>query len=90
LLHSVSLSLETNYWIGFQVTHVDCFALREDIWMFPNQKPAHVGEEKPSGGVMGVGVCIGEFVMDAMVACPFVYTVLETNRLEDAQKDLER
>lgn len=49
------------------------------------QQPADVREEETTRGVVGIGVSLRVFVVDAMVASPMVGGILEGNRVEDDQ-----
>jgi hypothetical protein len=46
-------------------------------------KPSHVREEEAAVGVVGVGVGVRVLVVEAMVATPLVYVVLNGRRLQE-------
>lgn len=82
----ILLFLKHDHRVGLQVFHVDAAALGHDVRMLADHQPAHVREEKPAGRVVRVGVRVGELVMDSVVADPFVYVILERQRLERSQQ----
>lgn len=85
-----SLLLEHNNGIGFQIAHIDLFALLLDVGMFSAEQPTHVGKEEATSGVVGIGISVREFVMDAMIACPLVNAILEGERLAQHKENTQR
>lgn len=80
------LFLPHDHRVGFQVFHIDRTALGGYVRVFADHQPAHVWEEKSSRWVVWVGVSIGELVVNSVVSDPFVYVVLESQRLENGQQ----
>lgn len=76
--------------VVLQVFHADGAALGRDVRMFADHQPAHVREKEAPGRVVRVGVRVGELVVDPVVPDPFVYVVLEGQRLEHRQHDAHR
>lgn len=70
-------------WIRLQVTHINIVTFCFDFWMFPNQKPANVGEEKASSRIMRVSVCLRILMVHAVITSPIYHWILEEmkNRL---------
>lgn len=83
------LLLEHDDGILLQVGHVNQFALGLNFWVLADQQPTHVGEEESPGGVVRIGVCVGELVMHSVVAGPLVDGVLECDGLQDHKEDAE-
>lgn len=48
--------------------------------MLANQQPTDVGKEEPPHGIVGVCICLGILVVDAVVPRPLIYVILRTNR----------
>lgn len=48
----ISLVLESQYGIGFQVRHVDSRSVLSDIRVLFAHQPTHMREEKPSAGIV--------------------------------------
>lgn len=86
----VSLFLPHDDRVSFQVFHVDRATFGGDVRMFAHHQPAHVREEEAAGRVVRVCIRVGELVMDPVVAHPFVYVVLERERLEHSQQYAHR
>jgi len=84
------LFLESNDGVTLKVGHVNSSSLDFDCRMLLGHEPSHVGKEEPSLGIMRVGIGLGIFVMDAVVPAPLVDRVLECDRLEQGQEELER
>lgn len=57
--------------------------------MLFHEEPAHVCEKESTIGIVRVGVGLGEFVMDSMIARPFKDTVLECHGLLNRQQETE-
>lgn len=53
--------------IGLQVTDLQLASLLDDVRMFTDQQPADVSKEKPSHGVVRVGVRLRVLVVNAMI-----------------------
>lgn len=80
------LFLPHDHRVGFQVFHIDGTALAGYVRVFADHQPAHVWEEKSPRRVVWVGVRVGELVVNPVVSDPFVYVVLESQRLENGQQ----
>lgn len=80
------LFLPHDHRVGFQVFHIDYTALAGYVRVFADHQPAHVWEEKSPSRVVWVGIRVGELVVNPMVSDPFVYVVLESQRLENGQQ----
>ena len=72
----VELLLEHDEGVLVQVGEVEVAAGLDDGGMLLDEEPAHVGEEEAAGGVVGVGLRLGELVVDAVVAGPVVDAAL--------------
>lgn len=84
-----SLPLEHHHFVGLYVAQVQLLALLYHIWVLAHQQPANVGEEKAPHGVVGVCICLGEFVVDTMVPDPLVDVILQGKGSRDLGPGLE-
>ena len=81
----VVFSLEPDYRVSHQVTHIYVLSLGFYFGMLFDQKPSNVREKEASLSVVRIGICFGVFVMNAMVATPLVYVVLEGHDVEECE-----
>jgi hypothetical protein len=51
-------------------------------------QPSNVGEKEAATCIMWIGVCIAVLMVNAMIANPLDYTVLECDRLEEQKHNL--
>jgi len=65
------LVLEPQNRIGREVSHINAFAILDDVRMLLAHQPAHVGEEEAATGIVWIRVGIRILVMDPMVSDPF-------------------
>lgn len=68
--------LEHNHWIGFQVRHIDFFAIFQDLWMLSGHQPTDVAEEEATVCIMRISISVRVFMMLTMITNPDVQTVL--------------
>lgn len=70
------LFLEHYNWICFEVGDVNSLSFRNDLWMFSHHEPAAMREEEPSGGVVGICIGVGVFVVLTVITHPSIQSVL--------------
>lgn len=85
-LVEILLSLKLTNWVRLNVTHVDLRTKLSHIRMFLAHQPAHMWEEKAARRVMRIGICIGEFVMNSMITCPFDNILIFENEMKSKIK----
>lgn len=72
----VVLAIVANNWITHQVRIIDRRAFDDDVGMLSGQEPSHVSKKATSSGIVRVGVCFSELVVQAMISGPGVDVVL--------------
>ena len=70
------LPLKHDHFIGLQVGELQLASLLDDVRVLPHQEPADVGEEESPQGVMGVRVCLREFMVDSVISSPLINIIL--------------
>jgi len=70
------LALINDNGIFQEIAHIDSLASSGYSWVFSAQQPANVSKEKPTSGIVRVGIRFTEFVMDSVVSTPFVNMIL--------------
>lgn len=70
------LFLEPYNWICLEIRDVDSFSFFDNLRVFAHHKPAAVGEEESACRIMGIGVCVGVFVVLPVITHPCVDGVL--------------
>lgn len=62
--------MEKKSFVVLQIAHVDFRAERLNVRMLLNKQPAHVGKEKSPLRIMGIGISVGELVVNTVIANP--------------------
>lgn len=60
----------------FEIAHVDCGTLVDDVRVLANQEPTHMREEEAPLRVMRIGVRVCEFMVNSVIPYPFVNVIL--------------
>jgi hypothetical protein len=85
----VVLFLEGDDRVSGEVREVETLALLNESRVLPAEEPAHVSKEKPTLGIMRIGMGLGVLVMNTVVPAPLPNAVLEGNGLEEGEEDSE-
>lgn len=56
--------------VALQIAHIDFRAEGLNVRMLLNKQPSHVGKEKSPLRVVGIGVGVGELVMNSVISNP--------------------
>ena len=72
----ISLLLEHDNRIRFQVGHVNKFSFLLHVLVLATHEPSYVSIEEPAASIVGIRIRLGEFVMIAMISTPFMNTIL--------------
>lgn len=66
----IKLLLEHDSRVFVQVAEVQFFSGPDNLRVFLDVQPSHVGEEESAHGIVGVGVGFGVFMVDTVIAGP--------------------
>lgn len=71
--------MELDDWILQDIRHVDLTTATQNFRMLEHHKPAHVGEEESTVGIVRIGIRLRVLVVDPMVTNPVVKSILNTS-----------
>lgn len=86
----IVLFLKHDNRVCLQVGQVQLLSLLNHIWMLANHEPTHMRKEKATGGIVRVGIRLGELMVNTVVPRPFINMVLKGHGIGNGQEDPER
>lgn len=78
--------MEQKNGIILQIAHVNFLSELGDFGVLSNKKPSHVWKEEATLWIVWIGICVGEFMMNAVISHPLNNVFLCGKCLQKYQK----